>query len=642
MRLMENLPRLGNFRIRYHLIIIVSLIFFASFNYCRTTSSDHIYNITKLSNSTGIYYEKLGNLNVYNDHWKFLTFISLNNFYLKYKNIQFYFSEIIKICNSLRNNDIEPQECLQFVISVNNTVADLTLQTNMLYDLIGKTHVSKTKRALINAIGEISKQLFGTLSDSDAKYYDNQIEHLKKNENHIMELLKQQTSISENTLDNFVTINSQIKTFKESLDAFSSFVDNVNKVEINSTHLNKYLFKISEIFSTFILISEKYMIELNNLVSIVLYAERGQLHPLIVTPSKLLTELLKVQPHLELHQTFPVSLDRKNIDLFYKFIDVNIYFYKDKLNFMLNIPLITTQTYDLYKMSIIPLYIKENLYTFILPEKSFLSIDQMKRNYFLIDENVINKCFKLPNSRFVCQQTFPIFVMNDNSGCEAKLFSLPSVIPDSCDQRILSLNNSIFIQLSTINSWLFICPKPEVVNMNYKEENVVITLISTGILKTKPGTIAYTDSVILSSKQNFSSEINVSEIIMYTPPNQIILPQLYNLKFSKTISQKKALLYSDQILNLDKFSHKISTLREEVDKTNLNNDSSFYSISFHHITIYTFIAVVSLGIIAYLLWVKLSIVLGKTKQPSNKELEEEPGEELVTKKTKRPNPKARK
>lgn len=74
-----------------------------------------------------------------------------------------------------------------------------------------------------------------------------------------------------------------------------------------------------------------------------------------------------------------------------------------------------------------------------------------------MDSQQLKKCVQL-ESRYVCEQNFPSSIMNENASCEAKLLIRPNHVPSTSEQRIMKLQNSIFIQLATPNSWLFICP----------------------------------------------------------------------------------------------------------------------------------------------------------------------------------------
>ena len=110
---------------RRRAIMLIPVIFVLFFEICQI-SGDPLYNITTLTNSTGLYYENLGTINLYNDFWKFLTLLDSNNIYLEYENIRYYHSEINSICSKLSAKSIEIRECSHFLNLVNSTFIDLT------------------------------------------------------------------------------------------------------------------------------------------------------------------------------------------------------------------------------------------------------------------------------------------------------------------------------------------------------------------------------------------------------------------------------------------------------------------------------------------------------------------------------------
>lgn len=158
---------------------------------------------------------------------------------------------------------------------------------------------------------------------------------------------------------------------------------------------------------------------------------------------------------MENNKNFSVK-SKNSKNLFYKFITVYIYYYKKKLNFVPEIPLVITLLWDFFKTSVVPGALQNDLYTFFLPETPFLAIDQLKQHFFLITENSLRNCIQT-DTLYFCKQNTPVLVLQANENCEAIMFSLPEKIPDSCDHRIINKTTYNFIYSAFASKSLFIC-----------------------------------------------------------------------------------------------------------------------------------------------------------------------------------------
>jgi len=92
-------------------------------------------------------------------------------------------------------------ECAHFGNDARERLDRLTKIERLLKEITGQeTGGKKKKRGVFNFIAELSKILFGTMDDDDAKYYDEQIKLLERNLEDMNTLLKQQLSIVQSSL----------------------------------------------------------------------------------------------------------------------------------------------------------------------------------------------------------------------------------------------------------------------------------------------------------------------------------------------------------------------------------------------------------------------------------------------------------
>lgn len=139
-------------------------------------------NIFNISPSPGIYYEHFGSK---------LNLILIN------------FNKIKELC--LQNKLPSLISCNYSISILAKDIHKITNQNSLLKELVNDESFvnNRKKRVFINGLGNIIKAITGNLDNDDAKYYNDAIEELNSNENHLNNLLKEQIQIVRSTIQNF-------------------------------------------------------------------------------------------------------------------------------------------------------------------------------------------------------------------------------------------------------------------------------------------------------------------------------------------------------------------------------------------------------------------------------------------------------
>lgn len=89
-------------------------------------------------------------------------------------------------------------------------------------------------------------------------------------------------------------------------------------------------------------------------------------------------------------------------------------------------------------------------------------IDDTKQQYLNINAEDLAMCIETTKFHRICRQSNPILFTHNHNNCEIALFNKnDDKIPDNCDKRLIEVEESIFIQLTNKNAWLFLIPKQE-------------------------------------------------------------------------------------------------------------------------------------------------------------------------------------
>jgi hypothetical protein len=203
----------------------------------------------------------------------------------------------------------------------------------------------RTKRGVLNFVGDISKILFGTLTQSDAKGYNKHISELEKEQKEFLHLAKEQMTVIKPTIS---SVNSTLLKVNQN----EKILDNgLNKLFNYSEHKFQ---KLEEEIANVDLLNEQMRLvqrgvdesqhSFETLIEAFVHAEQGVLQPQLITVQRI-RNLVRMQK-------LPPGTDYPNFPLpeLSKIIIPHIYSYRQFLVYVLEIPWFSPTEYQLYKM----------------------------------------------------------------------------------------------------------------------------------------------------------------------------------------------------------------------------------------------------------------------------------------------------
>lgn len=237
---------------------------------------------------------------------------------------------------------------------LNHLISNLHKSENDLKNLIFKPIV---KRAWFNIIGSAFKTVFGTLDKNDAEYYNEIINRVNKNNHQFTELLKQQITVVNFTIINFnnsiINLNKNVMIFKKNLKQISNYSRRLN---------NRYLaLELKQNFDEHFSLLNLIILTLQNKITIImdtiLLAKSNTLHPIVITPTQLIKKMSKTIPFLPSSTTYPLPLKQENAHKYLEILKIKCFFSKNKIGYILSIPLVNHKQFVLYKLTSLYLFL---------------------------------------------------------------------------------------------------------------------------------------------------------------------------------------------------------------------------------------------------------------------------------------------
>ncbi|XP_048515933.1 uncharacterized protein LOC125502163 [Athalia rosae] len=510
-------------------------------NYAHTS-----FTTTTLSTNPGIYYEQLPDLRTFDSEWTLISYVNVENLTSKLGKLERYHDILYNGCKMLGST------CgAKDVLTLSKKrLLTLTEYLQQIGDLVGyketnEIHVKLSQLAharvernwYYSLVGTIHKTLYGTLNEEDGEYYNSQIDRLFNDTNHLALLLANQTHIVQSTLGAHERKIDNIEKHTSELDGQTIFLFNTSHTLKTRLEQNSAILSFAEHVITLEEMTNEYELDLNYLVDAISFAQNGIIHPRILTPKQLITSLQHIQS-LEPLLRFPVPLRNIYAVELIKLCQLEIAYNEPNLIYVLSIPLLNDETFNLFHL--IPIPAKQNFdksnnkFAHITPSNDYIAVASNRNSYFHLSETDFSQCKKSSNS-YIYKQNHPLYHTNNHGSCEIELFlNNPPKTLETCDIRIDSFDGSFWSKLRAPNTWLYSVSKPETMHISCPDvEATRTTLTGSGILRLDNKCSGYSEAITLIASNDRTS----TTFKYYVPEFALNLTEIYqNLNANHTVN----------------------------------------------------------------------------------------------------------
>lgn len=528
------------------------------------------------------------------DDWKLVTFKSIDNIPKSIGFLQTQCKYTKVHCNDLEEYSGSFKICTRKLKTSQKNLLKVTESFESLAHLTG-TH-RRSRRGWFDGIGTVLKTVFGTMDSDDAVYYDNVINKVVEDDKELYRIMKSQVQVTQSAITNFNNtiskLNSNEKALNQNFLTMKKFVNDLN-TNLSITDIRSIMNTHFGVIDGMI---EDLTTEVNTIVEAILFAKQNVLHPKIISPTQIYTELTTNLKSLKTGKQFPLTLTVEDIHLLIDISPLNVFYVNSKLIFILNIPLVTPQEFELYHVYPLPVPHKFKDLTFALvqPSKRYLAITTNRQSYAQF--NYLEQCKKLSPEHFICDGINE-YSSHSNPSCESQLLTkILDSLPKECITKFMYGEVEIWQKL-TNNRWIYIYSNPTKLTVDCPPKQITdFSLTNTGILSLDKDCKAYANLIQLMATGDI--------ITNYTSPDiniDLVLDECCNdLKLNKT----QHLFTPNNIGNiqlddLNLASVKLHSIEEQI-TTQQEQNSKFNFKSGVHIPylLYTICAFV----LFYLLW----------------------------------------
>lgn len=451
--------------------------------------------MTKIHKSPGILFDPVGTLKIINDEFHIVIPVDVSPLEYHMENIHDVFNIIRSQCRS--NDEIDINQCQNLLQPLEALYSDISRDFNSISHIMSN---SISKRAWFGGIGVAFKHIFGTLDEDDAQNYENAIQALQRNDEKLMASLKKTIMVSQSAISNINRSIHELNTNEAKLtDVIESLSLSVKNVS-DAVNIISFKVKINNILNVLEanLLTMSFKIE--DLLNSILFVKSNTLHPSILTPSQMYKDLVGNLKILPKYKDFPVSLDISNIHVLINTADLTCYYLNNKLMFIVKLPLVSLQQYNLYKNIPLPTphtNDKLNSFAMIVPSEQFLALAKDKSFYTYLKD--LKNCKNILTETYLCEIT-DVYAVLSSPSCEIEIITKAlTSLPETCPYKFIIGEVDIWHRLND-NKWIFVQSKPA--KLSIECDNVVseIVISGTGVLNIPLQCVAFYKNIKFVTK----------------------------------------------------------------------------------------------------------------------------------------------
>lgn len=268
------------------------------------------------------------------------------------------------------------------------------------------------------------------------KYHED-IDKIQRNENYLLEHIKNQTSIVE-TENNIIKNNE--KFMQEQLEIIHDYMSRANhkldkivyKVVLMSTmtEINAASLAASMILSN---LKRTQDLLLDTLVNI----HNLDIH--LLTPKQLIHELHMITVRNNKGVSLPIKILNK-ISNMYKLIYVKPRVTTSYLLLELHIALTREEEYKLYRVIPLPVYLPDGDVTVARSSSTHIAINRRQKTYISVEEEELRQYVQMKENSYISNKNYPIYNLQSiNAPCETKILVQQTNI--HCDAKVDRCND---------------------------------------------------------------------------------------------------------------------------------------------------------------------------------------------------------
>lgn len=403
----------------------------------RPYDTERPYEIEEFNHNPGLHFEKIGRLHHTKEAWKLVIKLDLEALTQRYEQLEEYIQQHQLKCETLKFHvQYQQDACTNF----ENITRREAKYLKSLMAQIRTVHKPPTnqRRGIINGIGSIAKTLFGTMDADDEKQINEQLELLNNNQQTVEHAIKNQIKVINTTIAHIETLEHIVqrneKLLQVQVQAFFERED-----------ITEHFLIVTAVITELIRDAENILDYLGNI-------QQGTIHLKLMPVETIIAHLKEATQQIPRGSYFPFPVHAEDWLQIEKYSSISAYGDKTKIFTILRFPLIAKPTYDIIKVTALPVPDNNKIMSVTEVKNELIAIDRESLTYLILTKNELENC-KQSNSEYMCQQSKPVYRINTNAPCEIQIYEHRQ--QKNCNIKRIIANHAKWIALHQPDTWLY-------------------------------------------------------------------------------------------------------------------------------------------------------------------------------------------
>lgn len=496
-------------------------------------SQNDKFSFQKFDIPTGVFYERITPIGIYNTEWNIVYHMNITTLQNEFTQIEKTVQQLEKMCTSFAN-DLTPDLNLSednFVpksIHLSRQCGSTFTQIQIMLQNIKEFNIDwfyaapnkRTKRAPLNIVGSVLRSMFGTLAQEDATMYLQQFQNMAAAGHDRQVQIDQQTTLLKSTMQIISHMNEHnVLLHNKTSQQFETVDSSIQKLknDMDNYWLNLEVQMQMENLLTFVVTSlttyhnrQKQFLE-----AITFGSSSVAATPIILPPATFMDELEFIRNKISGQALrLPLQITRENVATYYQMACTRSRIINDQLivsMLSMSIPLLSTQQYELIRITSFPHKLSNGLYNFIIPSHEYVAMDAFRRHYISLTNEELQNCIDLRHAseknELLCMQSSPIFEISPTTNdCTITLMTDENSAT-KCDIRVSNFTSQFWIRLRQPNQWIGVFPHKQTLYIRCKDTPTFEQVVEgAGIVSMKQDCQIKSGQILIQAQTNYYTE----------------------------------------------------------------------------------------------------------------------------------------
>lgn len=510
------------------------------------------HNVTKIDENSGLIFKNRGKMYEIVNSWNILVHFNLTAYSQELKMLETSKKQVKQICKEIERGDYKVEGCKSDLLILESLINDLKISSEVLIPIVSNEAKLRKKRSFVAGIvtGIVGTTIYNKIKNNEV---NDMIEKAYSNEEHMLKLIQNQTSVVEG-LTQFMKNQTQLVD--------TQFTQVVHNIDVIKTYMENQEQEISEL-----LVNQKFNDITRQLILIILKVRKNEqkikdvllsknTNEILISDDQFQSEFKKIKPWLPKNQMLPRF---KILYEIYKCSRKHIIVNRSSIVMRIEIPLLNTEFMEMIETIPVPAVFNQSIFYIEIKNKMMLHNVKKEQLLKLSQLNLnSNNCDSMNGEDFMCNSMPRISVLQS---CEGNVFR--NISNGNCRMKE-EIGNEFWYKIDG-RSWIFSIGTLTEVNLHCHAYEEKLELSGSGILNVAENCHVITEKINL-----------YSEIVSQIEHSHFVIPTIdFKLKLTHKKLEKWEQWNSNNISmkiekDLEHLQRKIKEIKESSHIASLN------------------------------------------------------------------------